>query len=86
MTSITLAGKSYRWIPTDGMACDWSKKYALSGEEGHKYTGSNTNAPVPEVITEENLTEAMKGADRILSYRPTTVHRCIIECPLTQRK
>ena len=53
MTSITLAGKSYRWIPTDGMACDWSKKYALSGEEGHKYTGSNTNAPVPEVITEE---------------------------------
>ena len=85
MTTITLGDKSYRWIPTDGKACDWSKKYALCGEEGHKYTGSNTHVDVPEVITEENLTDAMRSADRILSYRPTTVHRCVIECPLTQR-
>lgn len=86
MTRIELCGKSYKWIPTDAKACDWSKKYALCGEEGHKYTGSNTNIPVPEKITEENLADAMKSADRILSYRPTTVHRCVIECPLTQRK
>ena len=83
--NIKLGGKSYRWIPTDGKACDWSKKYALCGEEGHKYTGSNTEIPVPDEINEENLTDAMKQADRILSYRPTTVHRCVIECPLTQR-
>ena len=82
---IELCGVKYEWIPTDGRACDWSKKYALCGEEGHKYTGSDTNAEVPDEITEENLSEAMKNADRILSYRPTTVHRCVIECPLTQR-
>ena len=82
---IELCGKTYKWIPTDGMACDWSKKYALCGEEGHKYTGSNTNIDVPEKIDEDNLANAMKKADRILSYRPTTVHRCVIECPLTQR-
>ena len=82
MTRIELGGIEYKWIPTDGRACDWSKKYALCGEEGHKYTGSDTNIPVPEEITEENLTDAMKKADRILSYRPTTVHRCVIECPL----
>ena len=82
---IELNGKSYRWIPTDGKACDWSKKYALCGEEGHKYTGSDSDFEVPEDINEENLTEAMKKADRILSYRPTTVHRCVIECPLVQR-
>ena len=82
---IELGGKKYRWIPTDGKACDWSKKYALCGEEGHKYTGSDSNFEVPENITEENLADAMKKADRILSYRPTTVHRCVIECPLTQR-
>ena len=33
----------------------------------------------------ENLADAMGRADRILSYRPTTVHRCVIECPLVQR-
>jgi len=85
MVRIELNGHEYRWIPTDGKACDWSKKYALCGEEGHKYTGSDSNFAVPEKITEENLAEAMKKADRILSYRPTTVHRCVIECPLVQR-
>ena len=85
MTEIELSGVSYKWIPTDGKACDWSKKYALCGEEGHKYTGSDSDFAVPENITEENLADAMKKADRILSYRPTTVHRCIIECPLVQR-
>ncbi|NLD87777.1 MAG: hypothetical protein GX633_05915, partial [Clostridiales bacterium] len=80
-----LDGVTYRWIPTDGNACDWSKKYALCGEEGHKYTGSNTQVDVPEEITPEALEEALKSADRILSYRPTTVHRCVIECPLVQR-
>lgn len=83
--NITLDGTAYKWIPTDGMACDWSKKYALCAEEGHKYTDSNTNSPVPETITAENLTEALKDADRILSYRPTTVHRCVIECPLVHK-
>ncbi len=85
MVSIKLGGTNYKWIPTDGKACDWSKKYALCGEEGHKYTGSDSNFEVPENITEENLADAMKKADRILSYRPTTVHRCVIECPLVQR-
>jgi len=85
MVPIELNGHVYKWIPTDGKACDWSKKYALCGEEGHKYTGSDSNFAVPENITEENLAEAMKKADRILSYRPTTVHRCVIECPLVQR-
>ena len=85
MTMIQLNGKDYRWIPTDGRACDWSKKYALCGEEGHKYTGSDSEFEVPEEITEQNLADAMKQADRILSYRPTTVHRCVIECPLVQR-
>ena len=86
VVSIKLCGKNYKWIPTDGLACDWSKKYALCGEEGHKYTGSNTNVAPPEKITEETLADAMKKADRILSYRPTTVHRCVIECPLVHRK
>jgi len=85
MVRIRLNGKEYKWIPTDGMACDWSKKYALCGEEGHKYTGSDSNFAVPRKITQENLAEAMGKADRILSYRPTTVHRCVIECPLTQK-
>jgi epoxyqueuosine reductase QueG len=86
MVRITLNGIDYKWIPTDGKACDWSKKYALCGEEGHKYTGSDSNFEVPAEITEENLADAMKKADRILSYRPTTVHRCVIECPLVQKR
>jgi len=85
MTYIELCGKKYKWIPTDAKACDWSKRYALCGEEGHKYTGSNTNIEVPDEITEDNLADAMRKADRILSYRPTTVHRCVIKCPLVQK-
>ncbi len=83
---IELGSKKYRWIPTDNKACDWAKKYALTGEEGHKYTGNSTDIEVPEEITAQNLTAALSQADRVLAYRPTTVHRCVIECPLTQRK
>lgn len=83
--NIELNGVAYKWIPTDGNACDWAKKFALCGEEGHKYTGSKTEAPVPEKITEENLSEALRNSDRVLSYRPTTIHRCLIECPLIHR-
>lgn len=83
---IELCGRTYTWIPTDNKACDWSKKYALMGEEGHRYTGNSTNIDVPEIITPENLTDALGKADRVLAYRPTTVHRCVIECPLTQRE
>ena len=60
--------------------------FSACGEEGHKYTGSDSNFAVPEKITEENLADAMKKADRILSYRPTTVHRCVIECPLVHKE
>jgi hypothetical protein len=83
---IELCGRTYTWIPTDNKACDWSKKYALMGEEGHRYTGNSTNIDIPEVITPENLTDALGKADRVLAYRPTTVHRCVIECPLAQRE
>lgn len=75
-----------KWIPTDGKACDRSKNYALCGEEGHKYTGSDSDFDVPENITEENLAETMKKADMILSCRPTSVHRCVIECLLVHKK
>jgi len=67
MTYIELCGKKYKWIPTDAKACDWSKRYALCGEEGHKYTGSNTNIEVPDEITEDNLADAKRKAARNLS-------------------
>lgn len=82
MVEIELCGRQYKWIPTDGKACDWSRKFALCGEEGHKYTGSQTEVAAPEQITPEALEGAFAKTDRILQYRPTTVHRCIIDCPL----
>ena len=82
MLEIELCGRIYKWIPADGKACDWSRKYALCGEEGHKYTGSQTEVEAPREITPTALEGAFAKTDRILQYRPTTVHRCIIDCPL----
>jgi ferredoxin len=81
---ITLNGRDYRWMPIEWTRCDWAKKYALCGEAGSKYTSSKTDVPLPEKVTPENLTSALKEIDRVLKFRPTTTQRCVIDCPLVK--
>lgn len=81
--SITLNGRSYEWIPAETSRCEWAKKFALSGEEGHAYTGSKTNVPLPDKITPDNLAAALKTTDKVLKRRPTVAERCIVDCPMS---
>ena len=82
MIEIELADKSYKWIPFDSKRCEWAKKHSLCAEEGIKYTGSLTDATVPDEINAENLAAALKKVDPVLKNRPTIAERCIIDCPL----
>ena len=83
MVKINLNGRDYNWIPADTSRCEWAKKFALSGEEGHAYTGSKTNVPLPEKITVENLAAALRTTDKVLKRRPTVAERCIVDCPMS---
>lgn len=79
---IELCNRTYKWYPTLSSRCDWAKKYGLCGEEGSKYTGSTTEAPIPDDIDSDSLAAALKTSDRVLKFRPATAERCIIDCPL----
>lgn len=83
---IKLCGRNYKWFPASSARCEWAKKYGLCGEEGSKYTGSTTEAPLPDVIDPEKLAAALKTSDRVLKFRPTTAERCIMDCPLRVRE
>jgi epoxyqueuosine reductase QueG len=70
---------SYKRIDTN--LCEWSKRYAISGESGFKYLGSPLDeAPIGK-ITPETLSAALKKHDPIKKYRPVVCEPCVIGCP-----
>jgi ferredoxin len=75
-------GARFRFNRIDAQRCDWSKRYALTGESGFKYLGSDVDVPYPDAPTAEGLAEALRKHDPIKKYRPVVAEPCIINCPL----
>ena len=74
-------GVSFSFNKRDINRCDWSKRYAITGDSGFKYLGSPLD-DVPGVeITAETLGNALKKHDPIKKYRPVACEPCMIECP-----
>ena len=85
IVQISIADKKIDYLPVDTVRCDWSSKYALCGDDGFKYVGSNVNEIPPETIDEKALREALLKIDPILKHRPVTAECCIINCPLANK-
>ena len=66
--------------------CDWASKYALVAEEGNMYGGNFTDIPCPDVITPENLADALRQQDHVFKFRPVMGERCVVTCPLNGAK
>ncbi|MDD5603177.1 MAG: hypothetical protein PHG48_03700, partial [Eubacteriales bacterium] len=61
--------------------CDWAKKYCLTGDEGPKYNGSQTDIKPPEEVTAENLAEALTHMDELQKDYMLAMEPCFIYCP-----
>jgi hypothetical protein len=81
---VTLNCEGHQWTfhKIDPLRCDWSKRYALTGDSGNKFIGSPADVAPPEVITPELLSDALKQLDPIKKYRPVIAEPCVINCPL----
>lgn len=82
--SVDLDGNTLSFNPVEQVRCDWALRYGLVPEEGVQYTGSKSNAPIPEKVTAEALAEGMKRRDPILKIRPCVVEKCMLTCPYTR--
>ena len=70
--------------PVEQVRCDWALRYALVPEEGGALIGSRSDAPIPDRVTAEALTEGMKKQDPILRVRPCVAEMCSLACPYTR--
>jgi hypothetical protein len=78
-------GVDFSFNKIDINRCEWSKRYALTGESGFKYSGSMLDLPPDENISRESLAEALKKHDPIKKYRPMACEPCVINCPYSQK-
>jgi epoxyqueuosine reductase QueG len=84
--SIVFNDKELSFIKINQAKCDWAKRYALMGEEGYKYLGSEVNEYPPAKINAENLANALKKHDPMLKTRLSSMEKCVISCPVRQGK
>ena len=84
---LSIDGENYRMSTIQQLRCDWAAQYGLVGEEGPKYLGGITDIPVPEVITRENLIDAILKSDRlqISNFAPIVEH-CALDCPYVKER
>ena len=81
LISFACEGVKFRFNVRDINRCDWSKRYAISGESGFKYLGSPLDEIPDGEITSETLAAALKKHDPIKKYRPVACEPCMIKCP-----
>ncbi len=77
-------GKEFSFNRIDTNLCEWSKRYAITGESGFKYLGSKLDESPIGKITPETLSAALKKHDPIKKYRPVVCEPCVIECPYSR--
>ena len=84
--SFTCDGVKFKFKQIDANRCEWSKRYALAGEEGFKYLGSPVNEIPQGKVTKETLANALVKHDPIKKYRPVTCEPCLINCPYSREQ
>lgn len=82
--SVTIGQARLPFTPVEQRRCDWALRYGLVQDEGVKYTGSQSDVPVPGEITASALAEGMKHQDKVLKIRPCVAEMCLMACPYTR--
>ncbi|MFA6566844.1 MAG: 4Fe-4S binding protein [Victivallales bacterium] len=77
-------GAKFCFNRIDTNLCEWSKRYAITGESGFKYLGSPLDESPGGKITAETLSTALKKHDPIKKYRPVVCEPCVIGCPYSR--
>lgn len=80
-SAIEFEGQTLTFHPVEQVRCDWALRYGLVPEEGVQYTGSSSDAPIPDDVTAEALAEGMTKQDTILKIRPCVAEMCMMSCP-----
>lgn len=82
---IRIDDKEFEFASIDRKRCDWAMRYGLMREAGPKCLGSQNNFPVPDIVTKENLIQAIKESDRLqISNFAPIVEKCMIDCPYNE--
>ncbi len=79
--SFECGGVGFSFNRIDNRLCDWTKRYALQGESGFRYAGSDTDIDPQGTVAEEKLSDALKRLDSIKKLRPVVAEPCLINCP-----
>lgn len=82
--TVDVDGTALGFNPVEQVRCDWALRYGLVPEEGVRYTGSKSDAPIPDKVTAEALAEGMTLQDTILKVRPCVAEQCMLACPYTR--
>ncbi|OGV69180.1 MAG: hypothetical protein A2283_13110 [Lentisphaerae bacterium RIFOXYA12_FULL_48_11] len=77
----TCEGSKFRFLETDPIRCDWSKRYTLVPESGFGYLGSIVNEKPSANPSEAELDKALRKIDPIKKYRPVVAEPCVLKCP-----
>ncbi|HHW10141.1 MAG TPA: hypothetical protein GXX29_09230 [Firmicutes bacterium] len=81
VVTLELEGRQFSFHRIDRKKCDWAKRYALVGESGFKYMGSNVDIPPGEEVTAESLAAALRQHQLTEKRRPIVAEPCVINCP-----
>ncbi|MFH1477111.1 MAG: hypothetical protein ABIH24_06455 [Verrucomicrobiota bacterium] len=79
---LNLEKKEFSIGRIDSFACDWAKRYCLSGKEGGQYLGLNVDVPVPKTRTTEALADAVENVKwGVQKHLLDVVPECLRVCP-----
>jgi len=79
--AVEVNGTRLAFNPVQQVRCDWALRYGLIPDEGVKYSGSQSAAPIPDEVTAAALAEGMTKQDTILKIRPCVAEMCLLACP-----
>ena len=80
---ITTQDATYRLARWDRLRCEWTKKYALVGDEGPKWIGQTLNIMPPAgEIAADQIAEALKQRDPIQKHWTCILEGCLKACQL----
>jgi NAD-dependent dihydropyrimidine dehydrogenase PreA subunit len=80
--AVKLGGVEFDLGTVDGFACDWAKRYCLSGREGAAHMGLDVDVPLPESRSAEAIADAVRGVDWGAQKRHLNVaEECLRVCP-----
>ena len=80
--ALRIEGSKFRLGAVDCFACDWAKRYCLSGREGPAYMGLDVDVPLPDERSADAIAKAVSQVDWGAQKRHLNVaEECLRVCP-----